>query len=125
MTEQKPRYQGQKKKTYKEHRIPHEKFIHLKFSEYSMHLKYDDLTPPERKILVRMDRGDRLCWQINHFRSIQGFNNDGELIGKALSSLGIKGYIKRAALGFKVKKNKLERDEHGNKKSPPAKWMLV
>lgn len=125
--QQKWKSQKDRKKKYKEHRIPHEKFIHLKFSEYSMPGKHDDLTPPERKILVQMERGDRHYWQLNHFRNIREFNNDGDAISEALSSLAIKHYIKRVSVGPKTRRKTirdLPEDQAQQIRKSNTKWVL-
>jgi len=111
----------------KKHRVPYNKFIHLKFSEFSMPLKYDDLTPPERKILVQMESGDRTYWQLNHFRNIRDFANNGDKISEALSSLAYKHYIKRAVVGPKIKKTVLanmNEDQAKNLRKSNTKWVL-
>ena len=120
-----------KKKMFKEHRIPHNKFIHLKFSEYSMHLKHDDLEPAERKILVQMDKGDRTYWQLNHFRNIREFNNDGDAISDTLGSLAQKDYIKRVTVGPKrtrkdIKAERKEGQEGSTRKTAStSKWVIA
>ena len=111
----------------KKHRVPYNKFIHLKFSEYSMQMKYDDLTPQERKILVQMETGDRIYWQLNHFRNIRDFANDGDKISETLSSLAYKDYIKRAVVGPKIRKKVLQNmsdDQAQNLRKSNTKWVL-
>ena len=80
---------------------PKRKQLNYKKSEY-MTQKYDDIDREHRVVLSHMASDEHKHWNINDFRAIPSFGNDGNKISAILTYLSQRTYIKKTNQGWRL-----------------------